>query len=44
VGGTIYDALLVHCAFKAKAEIIYTWNVKHYGQFGLEAAKRVRTP
>jgi len=44
VGGTIYDALLVHCALKAKAEIIYTWNVKHYGQFGPEAAKRVRTP
>jgi len=44
VGGVIYDALLVHCALKAKAEIIYTWNVKHYGQFGSEAAKRVRTP
>ncbi|HKW96412.1 MAG TPA: PIN domain-containing protein [Bryobacteraceae bacterium] len=44
VGGTIYDALLVHCALKAKAEILYTWNVKHYGQFGSEAAKRVRTP
>ncbi len=44
VGGTIYDALLVHCALKAKAEIIYTWNVKHYGQFGSEAARRVRTP
>jgi predicted nucleic acid-binding protein len=44
VGMTIYDALLVHCALKAKAEIIYTWNVKHYGQFGSEAAKRVRTP
>ena len=44
VGGTIYDALLVHCALKAKVEIIYTWNVKHYGQFGSEAAKRVRTP
>lgn len=44
VGETIYDALLVHCALKAKAEIIYSWNVKHYGQFGSEAAKRVRTP
>ena len=44
VGGTIYDALLVQCALKARSEIIYTWNVKHYGQFGSEAAKRVRTP
>ncbi len=44
VGGAIYDALLAHCALKAKAEVIYTWNLKHYGQFGSEAAKRVRTP
>lgn len=44
VGGTIYDALLMQCALKAKAEIIYTWNVKHYVQLGAEAARRVRTP
>jgi predicted nucleic acid-binding protein len=44
VGGTIYDTLLARCALKAKADIIYTWNVKHYGQFGSEATKRVRTP
>ncbi len=44
LGGTIYDALLAQCALKAKAEIIYTWNVKHYRQFGSEAAKRARTP
>jgi len=44
VGGTIYDAVLARCALKAKADIIYTWNVKHYGQFGWDAAKRVRTP
>ena len=44
IGGTIYDALLVQCALKAKAEIIYTWNVKHYVQFGPDAVKRVRTP
>lgn len=44
VGGTIYDALLVQCAVKARAETIYTWNLRHYGQFGTEVAKRVRTP
>jgi len=44
MGGTIYDALLVQCAVKARAEIIYTWNLKHYGQFGAEVARRVRTP
>lgn len=27
-GGAIYDAILGHCALKAKAEVIYTWNTK----------------
>jgi len=44
VGGTIYDALLVHCAQKARADVIYTWNVKHFQRFGAEIARRVRTP
>ena len=44
VGGAIYDALLAHCAAKAKAEKIYTWNVKHYEQLGGEVVGRVRTP
>ena len=43
-GGTIYDALLAACAVKAKAGVIYTWNVKHFRQFSPEIAKRVRTP
>jgi len=44
VGGTIYDALLAHCALKAKADIIYTWNLGHFQQLGPEVAKRLRTP
>lgn len=44
LGGTVYDALLARCALKAKAEIIYTWNRKHYEQLGPEVAKRLRTP
>jgi predicted nucleic acid-binding protein len=44
VGGMIYDALLAHCALKARAEIIFTWNVEHFRRLGPEAAKRVRTP
>jgi predicted nucleic acid-binding protein len=44
VGGAIFDAILARCAIKARAEAIYTWNVKHYRMFGLEVAKRVRTP
>ena len=43
-GGTIYDALLAHCATKAGAEAIYTWNVKHFRQFGPKVAKRIKTP
>ena len=41
-GGTIYDALVAGCALKAKAEILYTWNTRHFQQF--EIAERVRTP
>jgi predicted nucleic acid-binding protein len=43
VGGTIYDALLVRCAIKAQANVIYTWNLKHFEQFP-EIRSRVRTP
>ena len=44
LGGTIYDALIAHCALKAKAKIIYTWNVEHFRRCGPEIAARVRTP
>jgi predicted nucleic acid-binding protein len=44
VGGTTYDAILARCAIKAKAEVIYTWNVAHFQRLGPEIAKRVRTP
>jgi predicted nucleic acid-binding protein len=43
-GGTIYDALLARCAMKAGAEVIYTWNVRHFQQFSAEISERVRTP
>ncbi len=43
-GGAIYDALLAACALKVNAEIIYTWNVRHYGQLGSDVTKRLRTP
>jgi predicted nucleic acid-binding protein len=44
VGGTIYDALLAHCALKARAETILTWNIDHFRRVGPEVSKRVRTP
>lgn len=43
-GGTIYDALIARCALKAKATVIYTWNLEHFRRCGPEIAKRVRTP
>jgi len=44
VGGAIYDAMLAHCAIKAQAEAIYTWNQRHYEQCGLEVTQRLRRP
>jgi predicted nucleic acid-binding protein len=44
VGGMIYEALLAHCALKARAETIFTWNVEHFRRVGPEVAKRIRTP
>jgi predicted nucleic acid-binding protein len=44
VGGGIYDAMLAHCALKAKAQAIYTWNVRHYTLCGREVVGRLRTP
>ena len=44
VGGAIYDAMLAHCAVKAKADVIYTWNARHYALCGEEVVSRLRTP
>ena len=43
-GGAIYDALLAHSALKAKAQVIYTWNVKDFMRLGPEIAARVKVP
>lgn len=44
VGGTIYDALLAQCAVKAEADVVYTWNARHFRQLGPVIARRLRTP
>lgn len=44
LGATIYDALLATCALKAGAQIIYTWNERHFRMFDPEIAVRIRTP
>jgi predicted nucleic acid-binding protein len=43
-GGTTYDAIIAQCALKAKAQTIYTWNVKHFNRLGEHVAARVRQP
>lgn len=43
-GGSIYDAMLAHCALKAGAEAIYTWNIKDFKRLGPHIAERVTTP
>jgi len=44
VGGAVYDALIAACAAKAKADMVYTWNIAHFVLLGNEVARRVRTP
>jgi len=43
-GGTTYDAIIAQCALKAKAQTIYTWNVKHFNRLGSQIASRVSQP
>jgi predicted nucleic acid-binding protein len=43
-GGGIYDALIGHCALKAKAQSLYTWNPTDFKRLGPAIAERVQTP
>jgi predicted nucleic acid-binding protein len=42
--GRVYDALLLRCATKVKADVIYTWNLKHFRMISPDVADRIRTP
>jgi predicted nucleic acid-binding protein len=42
--GRVYDALLLRCAVKVKAQTIYTWNLKHFQAIAPGLAARIRTP
>lgn len=42
--GRIYDALLLRCAAKVKAETVYTWNLKHFRAISPALAARIQTP
>ncbi len=43
-GGIVYDALILACARKCKAEAIYTWNEKHFKMIAPDLADRIITP
>jgi predicted nucleic acid-binding protein len=42
--GKIYDALLLACAAKSQAQIIYTWNLKHFHSIAPDLADRIQQP
>jgi predicted nucleic acid-binding protein len=44
-GGKIYDALILRCAEKSKAEAIYTWNLDDFSQIAdAELAVQLKMP
>jgi predicted nucleic acid-binding protein len=43
-GGIIYDALLLTCARKVNADLIYTWNVRHFQMVAPDLAGRIVEP
>ena len=44
ISGAIYDAILGHCALKANAEVIYTWNTKDFLRLPPVIASRIKNP
>jgi predicted nucleic acid-binding protein len=43
-GAVVYDALLLACARKVRAERIYTWNVRHFRAIAPDLAEKIVTP
>jgi len=44
MGGAIYDALLAYSASQAKADSLYTWNLKHFKRPITGTSLAVKTP
>jgi predicted nucleic acid-binding protein len=42
--GRVYDALILRCAAKVKAEVVFTWNLKHFRTIDPGQADRIHTP
>ena len=43
-GPIIYDALILACARKVDASVIYTFNVRHFRRVAPDLASRIREP
>ena len=43
-GGRIYDALILACALRSGADVVYTWNLKDFRALSPELAERIRAP
>jgi predicted nucleic acid-binding protein len=43
-GGIVFDALLLTCARKFKADCIYTWNVRHFRMVAPDLAEKIVAP
>ncbi len=44
IGAAVYDALIAHCALKAGADALLTWNVRDFKRLGPAIAKITKTP
>ena len=44
IGAAVYDALIAHCALKARADVLWTWNVRDFARLGTAVAKITKTP
>ena len=44
VGAAVYDALIAHCALKAEADVLLTWNVRDFARLGSAVGRLVKTP
>lgn len=44
VGSAVYDVLIAHCALKAGAGTLLTWNVRDFTRFGSNITRLVKTP
>jgi predicted nucleic acid-binding protein len=43
-GGAVYDALILACARKARAETIWTLNARHFMLFAADLGSSIREP